>query len=845
MILSKILRKPDWESGNLALRLAAVRDSAAPELLAVLPDLARRDPAPTVRLAALERIDDLALLADRRHHDDDAKVRHAARARYLALLLAATSEVEVAAAERALRIDEDGQIAQAVASDARSPRLRRAMLERLARPGLLAERCQRDPDPELRAWIVGRIEDPRALDRIGERARSSDKTIARLARERAQALRLAAGDPATLRERAHAIGAELDRLRRERPADVPVRRDLLRTEWQQLAARLDADLVRRVQGYFAALDDALEPPRTTTAPQPVTEEPPVPVMASVPGPEPEAAPAASVAEAVPLVENPPAAPTPPESSNKRERSAALAEFEARLALLEQELEAGHLAGARQRDGELHDVALAAPLPRLLQQRKARAESELAKLERWQHWSANKQRARLCEEVAALLGGGMHPDAVATRVRELQTAWTRLDANEHRRPDTESGLEKRFRALCHRALAPTRNYFEQRHGLREKREAEVRALLAEIEAGLASADAGQRDRWRHAATERLRRIDELEPRRRGELAQRLRSALDRLRAAEEAQASDVEAQKRKLIARLKRELPRASPEDALSLAKDIQAQWKSLGRASRAGETALWSELRALIDPVFERVRAREQNERRAGDERQRTLTALIEAVDSLARGDADTLRHAPARLETIERQWRDLAVRERDAERRFDAARQRLRVALEATVRARRIAERAALWQADALLAECEAAVVAGRVHAFDLAQALAELPLGNVARQAIDARAQRALQWLAASPSIETWQLLASAALAQAEALAIQAEFLAAVDSPPAVQRARREYQVRRLAERLGGTPPRALEAEAAELLLNWCGNGPLPLEEATALRERLRRALEALDTR
>ena len=99
--------------------------------------------------------------------------------------------------------------------------LRQLAFERVPRPGLLADRCVTDPDPALRRWLLDRIEDISTLERIAERARKSDKLLSRTARERVQAARLAAGDPAATAERALAICEELDSLRRTAAPGAP------------------------------------------------------------------------------------------------------------------------------------------------------------------------------------------------------------------------------------------------------------------------------------------------------------------------------------------------------------------------------------------------------------------------------------------------------------------------------------------------------------------------------------------------------------------------------------------------------------------------------------------------
>ena len=54
----------------------------------------------------------------------------------------------------------------------------------IERPGLIAERCQKDPDLDVRLWLLGRIESPGMLERIAEATRRGDKHLSRAARER-------------------------------------------------------------------------------------------------------------------------------------------------------------------------------------------------------------------------------------------------------------------------------------------------------------------------------------------------------------------------------------------------------------------------------------------------------------------------------------------------------------------------------------------------------------------------------------------------------------------------------------------------------------------------------------
>ena len=410
--------------------------------------------------------------------------------------------------------------------------LRRAALERIARPGLLVERCQCDPDADIRLWLLSRIDAPATLARIAEAARKGDKLLARAARERLEALKLAAGDPETLRARCMAICDTVNALRRERPVDYEARRAALAQEWSTLRSRVDEGLSRRVDGYFATFDPAVER-HPASIEIPVEAAAVTPAVVPEPEPEPDRAPGPAPEAAV-------TEPTPEELAAEqaiREREAA-AEVRARRPpprargtcrsrwkRYEQATSQGQLAAARGAQATLAPLRESVVDPgRQLQSRIAAADEAYAKLAHWQHWSNNKVRARLCAEIEALAGAGMHPDGVAAKVKDTQLAWQRLDESEALGPKAaETGIAKRFRAACHRALAPTRKYFEKRRELRDGKREQVDALLAQADRQLA-ADPRAAPALRRRLVEALQHLDELEPRARGELGRSLRAML---------------------------------------------------------------------------------------------------------------------------------------------------------------------------------------------------------------------------------------------------------------------------------------------------------------------------------
>jgi hypothetical protein len=447
---------------------------------------------------------------------------------------------------------------------------------------------------------------------------------------------------------------------------------------------------------------------------------------------------------------------------------------------------------------------------------AALDGRLAELERWQRWAGSKARQRLCDEVAALAGSGLHPDALATRLRELQDEWTRLDAIDgDAAPGAEHGLTKRFRALCARAIAPARPYFAKRDSLRRERAESIDELLArsaELPAGNALRD------LRRDIAGALRALDEVPPAQRGEYGRRLR---ERLQAIDSAQSGEREAavlNKRRLLAHLKRDLGAAAPESRIGLAKAAQAEWKALPRAGREAEDALWAELRELVDPLFaaEQARASERDTQQA--EQRAAAQAILDELAALASADSERLLHAPAHLEQLSARWRALPLdepapaprrpgrdgrdgRDRPPARRgthpwqprFDRALGEVEAAIERVRQQRAEAAIEALLQAGALLDALDAAD-SGSAPA--LRERIADLPLAAEDRAALQARLEGKASAVLDADS--------------AERVVVQAELLAGVDSLAHSAELRRALQMQRLARRLEGES----EAPAIEAL-------------------------------
>lgn len=853
-------RRPLWEHPETPRRAEAVRSETAPELIRLLPNIAASDTAAEVRRAAIARIDSADTLLGLLAAEKDSACREAILGRVRARLL----DAKVPAAERqqlASHAALPAELAETMAESAPEPELREAAVLRLNKPGLLQRRCLKDPDPALRLRLLERIADEATLERIAEAARGQDKALSRRAREKADALKLARGDAGAINQRALQLGSAFDALARSLPADAEAQLAALDAEVEQLAPRLDPALLRRLQGHAASASAAVSALKTAHLPKPKPEPLPEAALATAsaetpadlsaanavatgtadgeasasaaadatveapgadaPGLPAEAAPVAAVSAPAPA----PAVQLPDDALRDALKQGLAGVEEQRLGVAKPALEAARArlaAGIKPTPGQRDKLR--------------ELEAGVADMERWQRWAGNKVRARLCDEVENLIGSGLHPDAVANRVKELQDEWAKVEAAEPDHGEHAAGIGKRFRALCHRALAPARPYFEQRRALRSQKASEIDATIAALAADIEQAPDDLKP-VRERVVAALRDLDEVEPRARAALGKRLRAQLDQLDALRDARNQAAVEGKQALLERL-RFAARGDAAQAIHAAKAIQQEWRNAARADRKTEDRLWAELRAIVDPLFEAARAGAQARTQALAAVEAERRGLVEAVQALAQ--ADDLAQIDAQLAELEARWQaqqpqleeaagdarpGRPPRDRSQPERGERAERGDRN--ERRPRPPRAAEGSLEREFEKAVERLRAAQKAQReARAKHALQALLDAALDGAKDEALNEAERRELS--AARARDVTRESREDALLGL--------ELDAGIDSPADAAARRRELQMQRLAERMGSGSSRP---DARTALLAWAAHAK---QADAAQNARAARALKAL---
>lgn len=482
---------------------------------------------------------------------------------------------------------------------------------------------------------------------------------------------------------------------------------------------------------------------------------------------------------------------------------------------------------------------------------------IAQLRGWRRWGTNRSRESLIEEVERLIDSALEPDELARQVQAARAAWKEMD---HTAGGAPRPLWQRFDEACERAYEPVRVQQQAQAEQRRLNQQVRETLCAELEELAVQIDASEQPDWRalsravQRAQQQWRQLGPVERRQRKTVERRFQQALQQLQHRLRPELERDIDRRRGLIERAQALVDAEDSRAAVEEIKRLQAEWQPQVLASRREEQALWKQFRAACDAIFEHRRAEREAraaERQSSLDRKQALCDEIEALSAQRGIDPPAARE---RFRTLCDEWQALGPipkrAQHDAEQRFREACARFERSLTQRQRQReherleRLATRAALCErAEALLAGTP-----GEDAIAELESAWARAPEpGPEDTAALNARFERVLQALRAGDA-ERRALLdkLETALDERRRLCLRLEIAAGVESPQAFARERMAYQVERLSESLGeraANPDRDGDGPTAQALIRqWYLTPTPPGPEGRSLNARFERAWAAL---
>ena len=890
---SRLFKKP-WQHKDPEVRASAVRESDDPELKSELAELAQHDDSRAVRLAALKRINTEAFWLDARLRESDADILAAAD-EFLAREVPRSSDTGMRAErlEWFSRIDSP-ELIRKMAQSATDVALRRAALERISSQGFLGDCYAAESDDDLAAEILPRIDQKSTLERLSQQLRKTRKKRAQAASDRLMAVRVASGEAKPDQAAAESLVRRIEALSRGEN-DSGDRANMLadiEQQWEGLDSPPEA-LKRRFEGAgnivraslnrpspnptrdeAAATEDEQSAQKPHTSLQEAAEH----IRTTIRQARKNIKPAELLAqwdrawnqvgqvseadqalkeEMLPLLRElqvqieQKTVDKSTEADNKSEESEPPTDFDALLDQISQALESGDINTSHGLIRELRSELGKLPQktrPRQVSGRLQRMEGRLKEMRDYQHWSHNKHRDELIEQVERLPESGQHPDAISAALKDARSEWQRLEKLEilpgdRKRFAAPPGQWRRFQNACKNAFESAKPYFEKRHEIQQET---LEQLDRFIEQGMALAgeenpDSKLLQQYMRSSRQAIRRMDDLPPKSRGRSAARLRELMDAISGRLDEAFEQIELTKRRLITEAKSLVHEKDHKTAIDKAKALQAQWQKAGSGRRKLEQKLWEEFREPIDPLFEKLKGERQEQKEADKERIAELEALCKQAEDLAGLDDDELEAAEGRMTGLASEWNASTGRTGKLNSRFEKAEAKFRKQLEklhdkARAEARGQIERMAgavqsIWK---------------RRSEGDSDNLAKNVPLLNADNEDELVTRLHEVATRLADPEVADQELadLAEKNADAARQVVIEMEFLSGEETPEADRQLRMDYQVQRLAKRMSersSTPD--LETELAELVRRWYATLPHPPKLHEDLAKRYSRSRDTIE--
>ncbi|OZT75670.1 DUF349 domain-containing protein [Vreelandella boliviensis] len=319
-------------------------------------------------------------------------------------------------------------------------------------------------------------------------------------------------------------------------------------------------------------------------------------------------------------------------SQPTEDNATLEAHGAELDTFEHLLERGAFKSASRLHQRLKPriEALESPAAQPLKARLKHLAARLAELRDWRGFVAGPKREQLCASIEALANDlHMAEEALDRHHRQLVKEWKSLgDAAANREQSV------RFRSTSdriHERLAPWRNQLsEERETNLQAREALCDQLESLLAQPAEDADPDVLRQIRDKARHQWRHYSPV-PRERSEaVGRRFGTIRHQLQALIDQRADTIAAQKRELISQVSALRSDESQPLAqrIHLTKQLQQQWRALGRAPKGEEQTLWKSFRHECDQLFAQ-RDAHKNEQAARQQQQLDeMQTLIDEMDS-------------------------------------------------------------------------------------------------------------------------------------------------------------------------------------------------------------------------
>ncbi|WP_039913214.1 DUF349 domain-containing protein [Cellvibrio mixtus] len=464
------------------------------------------------------------------------------------------------------------------------------------------------------------------------------------------------------------------------------------------------------------------------------------------------------------------------------------------------------------------------LPKAIQAKVDDFEAQLIKLGDWHEFAVTPKKEALIEQMRALANNQINPEALATRIHDLQDSWKEVSKGAQQQDDD---LWQQFQQASALAYAPCKEFFEAQAAEREANLIKRRELVSQLHQylnGYDFANAVWKDVEQTLKTARAEWQNYWPvPRKAGnDLQKEFEGLMEQLFGKITHEHESNKIAKQQLIEQAEALSNSNDSRTAAEQIKLLQGQWKTIGKSWPREDHQLWQEFRKHCDAVF----AKRSEAFEAAKEQRQAITTraeeIIAQLNQLAEQSLEQINNAKEEIENLKNEFSTLDLPKEATK----PAQQKFTNSLNAIAAKRDSARHQAEAQRWVDLFNILDAIRAYEVEVINSAA-----PENLAAQKAeLENRIANISRWPAGTLSA-VQQRLAKADAIQADdqahnanllrILTIRAEVFAGIETPESDKSLRMNYQVQQLQQGLGQR-----DSQFEPLLIEWIGLGGVPGE-------------------
>lgn len=470
---------------------------------------------------------------------------------------------------------------------------------------------------------------------------------------------------------------------------------------------------------------------------------------------------------------------------------------------------------------------------------------------WKNFAAAEKKKELITQMQALVESTMHAGDKAKRIKALQEDWKNLGHSV-----LNDSLWAQFNEAARKAFEPCKEYFKERKTKLQSNLAERNKICEALEALVPTlqeetVNISNLNKIESKAVADWKLYAPVEQAKIKKLQKRFNAVLTDIRQFKRKVLQGNAVRKLDLIAQAEKLDELEDVQEAMSEAKRLQAEWKSIGPSPFKDDRTHWNSFRAACDKLFNKRKNEAPAKSARGTGSTHSTSPAVAAVKGVLSKISDLLRSSTEELVNSRREFKtleesfyehlkaDLKHEKRALQEQFNKLSRQYESKLKAAPDKKSLQLIGQVKTKAQFLEALEAAVLAGKEASSDV-DALSEQwqALGRVSDLKQEQALEQRFQALYRGVDKALLKRQAKDNEEKARELCISAEIIADLETPAADKALRMQVQLKQLKNSFGSRESKSAAQQVSELEIQMLCLGPLESTTRKSCDQRIEKS-------